>query len=78
FELKKGMTAKIATGGMLPEGADAVVMIEHAQGPVRDCSAARPHNPAPLGENLQESDRGQKRPPSEVAAGTGGEDRPEA
>jgi molybdopterin molybdotransferase len=31
FVLKKGEVAKIATGGMLPEGADAVVMIEHTQ-----------------------------------------------
>ena len=31
FEIKKGTTAKIATGGMLPRGADAVVMIEHVQ-----------------------------------------------
>ncbi|MDI6889503.1 MAG: molybdopterin molybdotransferase MoeA [Thermodesulfovibrionales bacterium] len=31
FELKKGEVAKIATGGMLPKGADAVVMLEHTQ-----------------------------------------------
>jgi molybdopterin molybdotransferase len=31
FELKKGEVARIATGGMLPKGADAVVMIEHTQ-----------------------------------------------
>jgi molybdopterin molybdotransferase len=29
--LMKGESAKIATGGMLPEGADAVVMLEHTQ-----------------------------------------------
>lgn len=29
FEVKKGGTAKIATGGMLPKGTDAVVMFEH-------------------------------------------------
>jgi len=29
FTLSKGEAASIATGGMLPEGADAVVMIEH-------------------------------------------------
>jgi len=29
--LRKGESAKIATGGMLPEGADAVVMLEHIQ-----------------------------------------------
>lgn len=31
FELEKGSVARIATGGMLPRGADAVVMLEHAQ-----------------------------------------------
>ncbi len=31
FGLRKGEVAKIATGGMLPEGADAVVMFEHVQ-----------------------------------------------
>lgn len=31
FELKKGEIARIATGGMLPEGADAVIMLEHVQ-----------------------------------------------
>jgi molybdopterin molybdotransferase len=31
FELKKGEAARIATGGMLPEGADSVVMLEHTQ-----------------------------------------------
>jgi len=31
--LVKGESAKIATGGMLPEGADAVVMFEHTQQP---------------------------------------------
>lgn len=31
FILTKGEVGRIATGGMLPEGADAVVMFEHAQ-----------------------------------------------
>jgi molybdopterin molybdotransferase len=31
FRLNKGEVAKIATGGMLPEGADAVIMFEHSQ-----------------------------------------------
>ncbi len=31
FTLTKGVAAKIPTGGMLPEGADAVVMFEHVQ-----------------------------------------------
>ena len=29
FKLKRGQCAKIATGGMLPDGADAAVMVEH-------------------------------------------------
>jgi len=31
FHLEKGYCATIHTGGMLPEGADAVIMIEHTQ-----------------------------------------------
>lgn len=31
LKLKKGESIRIATGGMLPEGADAVVMLEHVQ-----------------------------------------------
>ncbi|MBI4824148.1 MAG: molybdopterin molybdotransferase MoeA [Nitrospirae bacterium] len=31
FQLKRGFGARIPTGGMLPEGADAVLMFEHAQ-----------------------------------------------
>ncbi|MCF8091537.1 MAG: molybdopterin molybdotransferase MoeA [Desulfotignum sp.] len=31
FELAPGRAARIATGGMLPRGADAVVMVEHTQ-----------------------------------------------
>lgn len=34
FEVGRGETAAIATGGMLPRGADAVVMVEHAE--IRD------------------------------------------
>ncbi|MBU1195612.1 MAG: molybdopterin molybdotransferase MoeA [Proteobacteria bacterium] len=31
FVLEPGMAAKISTGGMLPEGADSVVMVEHTE-----------------------------------------------
>ncbi len=31
FTLGSGMAAKISTGGMLPKGADSVVMVEHTQ-----------------------------------------------
>lgn len=32
FSLEKMTVAKIATGGMIPKGADAVIMLEHVQG----------------------------------------------
>lgn len=35
FELKEGQTARILTGGMLPRGADCVVMVEYSR-PVND------------------------------------------
>jgi molybdopterin molybdotransferase len=31
FALSPGHCAKIGTGGMLPKGADAVVMVEHTR-----------------------------------------------
>ncbi len=31
FSLKRGTAAKVPTGGMMPEGSDAVVMLEHVQ-----------------------------------------------
>ena len=31
FELARGEAARISTGGMLPAGADAVVMVEHTE-----------------------------------------------
>ncbi|HKK83234.1 MAG TPA: molybdopterin molybdenumtransferase MoeA, partial [Atribacterota bacterium] len=31
FELKGGQVARISTGGMLPEGSDAVVMVEYTE-----------------------------------------------
>ena len=31
FNIKTGQAAKISTGGMLPKGADSVVMVEHAE-----------------------------------------------
>lgn len=46
----KGECAKIATGGMLPEGTDAVVMIEHTQQPDgKTVEVVRPVSP---GENV--------------------------
>lgn len=50
FEIKKGTVAKIATGGMLPKGADAVVMIEHVQ--QVDKNMIEVMKPAAPGENV--------------------------
>lgn len=57
FEIKKSEAARIATGGMLPKGADSVVMIEHVQ--QADEKSLRPETgmievmkPAAPGENV--------------------------
>jgi molybdopterin molybdotransferase len=48
FSLRTGECALIHTGGMLPEGADAVVMLEYTQGTRAPDSSAKPD--APPGE----------------------------
>lgn len=50
FEIKKGEAAKIPTGGMLPERADAVVMFEHAN--LIDESVVEVLKPVASGENV--------------------------
>src|SRR4030065_1209350 len=50
FELQKGEVAKIATGGMLPKGADAVVMFEHTQ--LIDAGMIEVMKPVAPGENV--------------------------
>ncbi len=47
FKLIPGQAARISTGGMLPEGADAVVMVEHTE-PVDDTSVEIYKSVAPL------------------------------
>lgn len=47
FTLAPGKAAKISTGGMLPQGADAVVMVEHTQ-QVDDASVEIYKSVAPL------------------------------
>ena len=49
FQLHRGTCARIATGGMLPEGADAVIMVEHTQNPGDLCLAYASVSP---GENI--------------------------
>ena len=50
FTLKKGAAAKIPTGGMLPQGSDAVVMLEHAQ--CADGGLMEVFKPVAPGENV--------------------------
>lgn len=47
FEIAPGKAARISTGGMLPKGADAVVMVEHSQA-VDDLSVEIYKSVAPL------------------------------
>jgi molybdopterin molybdotransferase len=52
FELKSGEAAKISTGGMLPPGADAVLMFENAQ--EADETMIEALGPVAPGENVVE------------------------
>ncbi len=59
FELSKGFAAKIPTGGMLPAGADAVVMLEYVQSVSENLieilrSAAPGDNVIRQGEDIRE------------------------
>jgi len=50
--VENGMTAEIATGAPLPEGADAVVMVEYS---VRRDDTILVHRPVSKGENVMEA-----------------------
>jgi molybdenum cofactor synthesis domain-containing protein len=50
--VENGMTAEIATGAPLPEGADAVVMVEYS---IRRDDTIFIHRPASKGENVMEA-----------------------
>lgn len=52
--LRPGMAWKISTGGALPEGADAVVMVEHTEALVEDEIGVR--KPVSPGENVVQRD----------------------
>jgi molybdopterin molybdotransferase len=80
FELKKGEVAKIATGGMLPKGADAVVMIEHIQQVDKNMvEAVKPvapgENVIQAGEDVKRGDcvlkKGHKMRPQDIGVLTG-------
>jgi molybdopterin molybdotransferase len=67
FVLGKGEAAKIATGGMLPDGADSVVMFEHAQAAgEKMIEAVRPVSP---GENVIQAGEDAKRGESILGSG---------
>jgi molybdopterin molybdotransferase len=59
FEVNKGEAAKIPTGGMLPAGADAVVMIENVQ--VSTGSMIEILKPVAMGENVIQADEDVKK-----------------
>ena len=61
FMLEKGSCAIIHTGGMLPDGADAVIMVEHTQQARQDevellRSVAVGENVLQVGEDVQDGD----------------------
>lgn len=77
FVLAKGTAAKMPTGGMLPDGADAVVMFEHVQsvsgGLIEILKAAAPgENVISRGEDVRKGElvlgRGRVLRPQDVAA----------
>jgi molybdopterin molybdotransferase len=67
FVLLKGSAYKIPTGGMLPEGADAVVMFEHVQ-PV-DEEMIEVLRPAAPGENVIQAGEDVKKGAAVIAGG---------
>ncbi len=77
FTLKKGDAAKIPTGGMIPKGADAVVMLEYVQsvneGLIEVLKPAAPgENIVSAGEDVKKGEmilrRGSRLRPQDVAA----------
>lgn len=73
FRLRPGEAARISTGGMLPEGADAVVMLEHAQ--LFDEGAIEVLRPVAPGENVIQ--RGEDAKQGEVVLRAGHRLRPQ-
>jgi molybdopterin molybdotransferase len=61
--LRRGQCAQIATGGMLPDGADAVVMVEHTRTVTTDETMIEVTRPVAPGTNLMgpsdDAERGQ-------------------
>ena len=65
FTLKRGQCAKISTGGMLPDGADAAVMVEHTDNADGLClvykSVSPSENVTKRGDDISKSDVALKR-----------------
>ncbi len=55
FSIQQGEAAKISTGGMLPEGADSVVMLEHTD-PVDDATVEVYKSVAPLQNVIEKNE----------------------
>jgi len=77
FAIKSGECAEIATGGMLPDGADAVMMVEYAEpfgpdGVALHTSVAHGENVVQIGEDAEASTlllrRGKRILPQDVGA----------
>lgn len=77
FDLREGEAARIATGGMLPRGADSVVMLEHAQSAAGEMlevqrAVAPADNVIGKGDDVKKGERlleeGRKLRPHDVAA----------
>lgn len=77
FGLKRGYAARIATGGMLPAGADSVVMLEHSQNLNENLievlrPAAPGENVISAGEDVKKGERilkkGSRLRPQDIAA----------
>lgn len=80
FVLRKGECAKIATGGMLPEGSDSVVMFEHTQRiNEKMIEILKPVSPGenviPVGEDVRKDEcvveRGRRLRPQDIGALSG-------
>ncbi|MBF0468157.1 MAG: molybdopterin molybdotransferase MoeA [Desulfamplus sp.] len=67
FSIESGQSAKISTGGMLPDGADSVVMVEHTESV--DATVEIYKSVAPL-QNVIDSDEDFKKGEKILEAGT--------
>jgi molybdopterin molybdotransferase len=67
FALGPGEAARIATGGMLPQGADAVVMIEHTE--VIDAATIEIHGAVAPGQHVIAADEDYGRNTAAIARG---------